>query len=243
MPDGRLMITDLLNQVHPEWRPLLNSCLETMDSRYLTHLCQDSGWLPGKNALFNAFSQPLSMTQYILFGESPYPRSESANGYAFWDANVSEIWSEKGLSKAVNRATSLRNLIKMLLVARGDLTDDLSQQAILKVDKSYLVRHLGQVFENFIAQGFLLLNASLVLSNESVNHDALHWQGFMDQLLFQLSQIKPSIKLLLFGKIANRINGQQSFDCLKAEHPYNLSFIKNADVLEFFKPYDLLKRK
>ena len=184
----------------------------------------------------------MSKTEYLLLGESPYPRAESANGYAFWDANVHELWSEKGLSKAVNRATSLRNLMKMLLFAREDLSDDFSQLAISGVDKSSLVHTIDELFQNMINSGFLLLNASLVLSQERVSYDARHWKIFIDCVLHQLSELKPSIKLLLFGKIATQIEQKEQFECLIAEHPYNISFITNSKVIDFFKPLDLLKK-
>lgn len=235
------MNSELLDKVHPEWQPLVESSLVKMDSDYLQQLMSSKDWLPGSASFLNAFSHPLSTTEYVLFGESPYPRDESANGYAFWDENVREIWSETGLSKQVNRATSLRNILKMLLVARGCLSEDLSQMAISKIDKSPMVTELSQLFQNFINKGFLLLNASLVLSSKKVTYDAKHWQVFMDHLLLQLSEVKPSIKLILFGKIANRINDKEKFNCLIVEHPYNLSFIRNENVIEFFKPLDLLK--
>jgi len=226
--------------IHPEWQEIIRAGLSAMDQNYLLDLQKKSDWLPGENAIFNAFRQPLSKTEYLLLGESPYPRAESANGYAFWDAKVHELWSEKGLSKAVNRATSLRNLMKMLLFARGNLSDDFSQLAISKVDKSSLVHTIDDLFQNMINSGFLLLNASLVLSQERVSYDAKHWKIFIDCVLHQLSELKPSIKLVLFGKIANQIEHKKQFNCLIAEHPYNISFITNKKILEFFKPLSLL---
>src|SRR3990167_11287507 len=103
--------------VHPSWKACLQRGLAKMSASYLANLQQKENWLPGPNKIFNGFSLPLHSVKYILFGESPYPRFESANGFAFWDASVKELWSISGLSKKVNRATSLRNIIKMLLVA------------------------------------------------------------------------------------------------------------------------------
>ena len=107
---------------------------------------------------------PVAQTHYVLFGESPYPRAKSANGYAFWDAAVTDLWSESGLSKAVNRATSLRNIIKMLLVAEGKLTLVHTGQAdIAKLDKTGLIATNAELFQQFLTHGFLLLNATPVL--------------------------------------------------------------------------------
>lgn len=223
-----------------EWRGLLNTALETMDRDYLKELVNDKDWLPGPERLFAAFSLPLSKTRYILLGESPYPRAASANGYAFWDNNVESLWSPQGLSKSVNKATSLRNWIKMLLVARGELTTDLSQQAIANLDKSHFVNTAEEFFLGMMKRGILLLNASLVYSKDKVPYHARHWKPFMNCLLNQLALTKPSIQLILFGKIAEAIPRGKLLVGLVSEHPYNVSFILNKQVLDFFKPLDLL---
>ncbi|KTD51088.1 uracil-DNA glycosylase [Legionella quateirensis] len=229
-----------LDKCHPEWQPILNTAIEVMDKNYLNQLLDDKNWLPGVTNLFSAFSLPLSSTRYILFGESPYPRIESANGYAFWDNSVQELWSSQGLAKSVNRATSLRNLIKMLLIARGSLQDDTSQQAIAEVDKQNLVHSAEELFRGMLNKGILLLNACLVYSEGKIPYHARYWHPFMISLLKQLLLLKSSVQLILLGKIANNIPQDILSVGLIAEHPYNVSFITNRRVIEFFKPLDLL---
>lgn len=233
-----------LNSIHASWLPIVKTALAKMEPAYLTALAQSSDWLPGPHTIFNAFSLPLAETQYILFGESPYPRAASANGYAFWDEAVTDLWSPQGLSKAVNRATSLRNFMKMLLLTHKLLTaEDLSQTAISALSKNGLIQTAADLFGNMQTKGILLLNASLVLSEHPVKYDAKAWQPFMQSVLQQLAVINPHIQLILLGKIAEYIAalcpalGKNSF---VAAHPYNLSFIYDADVLAFFKPLQLL---
>lgn len=233
-------MNNLIKNTHPQWQPLLLKALSSMDQNYLSQLKQEKGWLPGYPNIFAAFSQPLDATKYILLGESPYPRSESANGYAFWDESVKSIWSETGLSKAVNRATSLRNIMKMLLIARGDLQSDLSQDAIAKLDKNTYCQTAEEFFRSMMEKGFLLLNATLVYSEGEVKFHARHWKPFMTSLFLQLKELPQSIEFILFGRIAADVPEARQFDCLVAEHPYNISFITNPDVLDFFKPLDLL---
>jgi uracil-DNA glycosylase len=217
-----------------------------MDPNYLTALANQPQWLPGASQIFSAFSQALPNVRYVLFGESPYPRAQSANGYAFWDQAVDSLWSEQGLSKAVNRATSLRNFIKMLLLARGDLQNtDLSQTAIAHLDKSTLVQTGTELFQNLLHQGFLLLNVSLVLSAQPVVQDARAWRPFMIEILEQLALMRPAPTLILFGKVASQVEpfAASHLPRLSAEHPYNISFITHPEVLAFFKPFDLLAKK
>ncbi|MDF1827480.1 MAG: uracil-DNA glycosylase [Legionellaceae bacterium] len=229
-----------LQGTHPTWHPRLTHALKAMDSDYLLSLEQSSTWLPGMHYILAAFSEPLANARYILFGESPYPRAESANGQAFWDAAVGPIWRDTGFSKGVNRATSLRNIMKMLLHARGDLVTDFSQPAIAKLDHTRYYQTLDDFFKNMMRQGFLLLNASLVYEDKKIPYHAKHWAPFMEALLDSFIGDTHQVHLILFGRVAEKISGHTRFTSLLAEHPYNLSFITNPDVINFFKPMDLL---
>lgn len=229
-----------LKGTHPTWHPRLTHALGAMDSNYLASLKQLNTWLPGMPYLLAAFSEPLASTRYILFGESPYPRAESANGQAFWDAAVGDIWRETGFSKAVNRATSLRNIMKMLLHARGDLVSDFSQSAIAALDHTRYYQTLDAFFINMMNQGFVLLNASPVYEEKKIPYHAKHWLPFMEALLDSFVGDKHQIELVLLGRVAEKIPGYARFSGLLAEHPYNISFITNPDVINFFKPMDLL---
>ena len=216
------MIDAALNSADPSWHATLNKAFSVMEPAYLHALQQDPTWLPGLTNLLRAFSLPLNQTRFILYGESPYPRRASANGYAFWDAAVSDIWAPGGLSKSINRATSLRNFIKMLLVAQNALSvKETGASAIAKLDKRVYCQTLAQLFQRFLDQGFLLLNASLVLSARPKVQEARLWLGFHDVILSALKAQQP--ELLLFGKIADqldRLPSIASFTALRAEHPY-----------------------
>ncbi len=241
---GKYMVNMKLSKIHPQWRSIVEIALQTMSPEYLAGL-ENTTWLPGADNIFNAFSLPKDKTRYILFGESPYPRAVSANGYAFWDAAVSNIWDEKkGLSKAVNRATSLRNWIKMLLYANGSLTTDFSQPAIAALDKSQWISTLDELFQNLLNQGFLLLNASLVLSERPVQKDVSAWRPFMASILSQLAEEKKEVTIILLGGKAQPLAKlcPSPLTSFSAEHPYQLTFITNPSVVEFFKPFDLLCR-
>jgi len=235
-----------LNAADSSWQRCLEEALKQLDPTYLDTLYHSSDWLPGQNSIFNAFSLPVNQTQYILFGESPYPRAASANGYAFWDAAVAQLWSETGLSKQVNRATSLRNIIKTLLVAEGLLPQtNTSQTAIANLDKNNLIQTNSELFNRLLQHGFLLLNATPVLRPKQVRQDAQAWQPFIHHVLDFILQQRPNVKLILLGNIANTIDKlvpNHKIQKIYAEHPYNISFIKNQTMLDFFEPLHLLQR-
>jgi uracil-DNA glycosylase len=236
-----------LSAVHPSWKAYLQAGLAKVAPDYLEKLAQDKDWLPGADKIFNAFTLPIDKVNYVLFGESPYPRRESANGYAFWDTTVNELWSPTGLSKAVNRATSLRNLIKMLLVAEGILHTNTGtgQSSIAKLDKKNFWQLNQELFTHFLHHGFLLLNATPVLQAHSPQKDARAWQNFTAHILTSLLQYRPHVTFLLLGNIAHTIDSITSHmhvEKIYAEHPYNQSFIHNQEIIRFFQPLHLLKK-
>ena len=242
------LISNFISQTHyhPTWEALLTRGLQAMDAAYLQSLLDTPRWIPGIGKIFNDFSMPKNSVKYILLGESPYPRAQSANGYAFWDESVTDLWAPTGLSKPVNRATSLRNFIKMLLVASGDLDINNTQpDAIARLDKTNMIQTNQELFEKLLAHDFLLLNASLTLGNTSVSLSSQQWLPFWKILFPVLCQNRPRPTLILFGNIAKNaadaIN-TKAFPKVITEHPYNLSFISNQDVIKLFKPFELLSK-
>jgi uracil-DNA glycosylase len=250
-------ISDQLALAHASWRPVLQAGLQAVaaaDSAYLSTLAEDD-YLPNGGRLFAAFAQPLDKVRYVLVGEGPYPRPESATGVCFMDGAVDSLWSDKGLSKQVNRATSLRNFMKMLLVAAGHLkADQTSGEAMEAVGgmaqapASPFIQTRAELQDKLTAQGFLLLNASLVFrSHVKPVKDALAWRPFIETVLQALAEqaAQPPV-LVLWGKIAELLSALPAFDRLPkavAEHPYNLSFIQNKVMQELFGPMQLLQRK
>jgi len=238
------------SSVHDDWRPLLIDSLDTLEPDYLHALIDDNSWLPGIDRLLAAFRRDRDGVRYLLIGESPYPRRESANGIAFYDAAVGSLWSEQGLSKAVNRATSLRNIVKTALLAEGHLRRDsegkISQLAIASVDRSGLVETLGELFENLQRAGFLMLNATPVLHPQRKPvQEARYSQAFLERLLELIARQAPEqVTLLLWGKIAKLVESMpasSNYRKLACEHPYNISFIDNPEMLKLFAKLSILQ--
>ncbi len=238
--------------VHDDWRPLLHDALAAVDVSYLQSLLDDENWLPGPERLLAAFRRDRSNLRYLLIGESPYPRPESANGIAFYDAAVGAIWSDTGLSKAVNRATSLHNIVKAALRAEGLVHPDrdarISQTAIAALDKRGLIRTLAELFGNLERAGCMLLNATLVLHPaRKPAVEARYWHGFLACLLESIAaDDRPLPCLVLWGKIAQLIDtipASNGYDKLVSEHPYNVSFIDNPLVGELFAGLRVLQAR
>lgn len=257
VPDAFL---GLLSSVHPSWRPVIADGLAAVaeaDPAYLPALAQDA-FLPTRGRIFAAFSLPLDAVRYVLMGEGPYPREESATGVCFMDGAVGTLWSGKGLSKSVNRATSLRNFMKLLLVAEGMLSpENTSGEALAEIASKAsgpdtpFIQTLGELQDNLIKHGFLLLNASLVYRpHVPPRKEAQAWRPFMRRVLGALAAPSEATEsrpmLVVWGKIAEQLNTlpeAHALPKLVSEHPYNLSFIVNRPMQQLFGGLHLLSRR
>ena len=250
----------MLDVADASWRPILLAGLNAVHKvfpDYLPTLAGDN-YLPNGGRLFAAFAQPLDAVRYVLVGEGPYPRADSATGVCFMDGAVESLWSEKGLSKQVNRATSLRNFMKMLLVADGQLCVDQTTGDVLagvsanaQAAPSSVIQTLPELQANLTRHGFLLLNAALVFrSHVPPVKEAKPWIPFLQTVLAALvdhaeqsAQQPPT--LVLWGKIAVQLEAlpeSARFPKIVSEHPYNLSFIANPVMQTLFGAMHLLKK-
>lgn len=245
-------ILDALGLADASWRPILLKGLEAVAAAnpdYLPSLAADA-YLPTGQRLFAAFALPLPTVCYVLVGEGPYPRAESATGVCFMDGAVGELWSEAGLSKPVNRATSLRNFMKMLLVADGQLSAGETGAAAMapvaaNARGNGSIQTLAQLQANLTGHGFLLLNAALVFRpHVPPVIEARAWLPLLQVVLAALAG--TGAKLVLWGKIAEQLKKLPECDALEqvcSEHPYNLSFITHAEMQQLFGPMQLLRAR
>jgi len=156
------------------------------------------------------------------------------------------LFSKKGFSKEVNKATSLRNFLKMLLLSDGYLKkDDLSQEAISNIDKSEFIDSIDALRKNFERSGVLLLNTALIFTcKEETKLHVKEFRVFMHRFLSRLSNY--NIELILFGSMAKDIKkslpSALEFKTVETLHPYNIGFITDKKVQEFFKPLHLFHK-
>ncbi len=255
---------------HPSWHSCLRQgvlAVSRAEPDYFSRLAERV-FLPTGPRLFAAFSIPLSEVRYVLMGEGPYPREKSATGVCFMDGAVDALWEPGvGLSKSVNKATSLRNFMKMLLVAEGVLDLDNTKAAALVpvADNACLpgstwIRTGAQLQHNLLHHGFLLLNASLVFrSDVKPIQDAKSWRPFLTVVLQELLRQQETnmhdsgsdgadrrVELILWGKMAEKMKQlpeANQFKSYISEHPYNLSFIRNQVMLDLFRRWHLLRAR
>jgi uracil-DNA glycosylase len=231
----------LKDRVDSSWQDIILEATLKLDKSYI-ELILSQEYIPSSGRLFNAFKTlKRDDVKYILFGQDPYPREQSAIGYAFIDGAVKSIFSENGLSKEVNRATSLRNFMKMLLVNMGRLdVNNTTKDAIMHTKRDDLINSMGELKDNFQRAGVLLLNSALIFTDKkSSSYHVKQWRPFIKHLL---DAIDKDIELILFGthakEIINKLTPKQRY--IITEHPFNVSFIRSKEAHKLFGEMNLL---
>jgi len=155
--------------------------------------------IPGAELVFNVFTymEPQNVT-CVLFGEDPYPRISSANGVAFWDAEITN-WSDK------TNGNALKNILKALLVA-----DDLADYSTPIAECRQIALNNGfpapaRLFTRWLSQGVLLINTAMTFSTPAdKNKHFAFWQPFHGALIAALNQRSDSPFYILWGRKAWR---------------------------------------
>ena len=238
-------LLELLRPVHESWRCLLLDALRSMDGDFLRRLNTDRNWLPGVEQCFAAFSVPRDRVRVVWLGESPYPRPESAVGISFYDRSVDRIFEPgdglRGFTTQVNRAISLRNILKAWLVAIDRLErDGTSQDDIMAMDKEGLIQDLGELFRRGKEAGWLWLNAGLSLRTSKTKQpqpqiDA--WHDLICRVLLDVSN-RGAMSVLL-GSFSNRFRCLVN-DRIIAPHPMNECFVQRENIHAFLRGWSSL---
>ena len=220
----------LLRPVDPSWRDFLSERLQDLDEAFAEELEASPGWLPGADRCLAAFSVPRCDVRVVWLGESPYPRQHSATGLSFQDAAVGEMFREDGrLAVGINRATSLRNVLKAWFVATDRLAiGQTSSNDVRRMDRRGLVGQLDEVFQRGRQNGWLWLNAGLSLRPARAKAGQIRkWEGLVNAVLADVSGRGACVALM--GRFAERFEPACNHP-LVSDHPCREGFIADPHV-------------
>jgi len=199
--------------------------------------------IPYPYMIFNVF-QYMEPEQVIvvLFGEDPYPRLSSANGVAFWDAEI-KSWNDK------TNGNSLKNILKALLVSKGlvNYQTPIAQCRLITDQVNFLSP--PQLFELWLKQGILLVNTALTFGggNEKKKHFTF-WQPFHRALIRALNNRQKVPFYILWGKKAQKWESDilQSNDkpdkIIKQGHPTFIHQFLSKEQLDY-SPFTEIEQK
>uniref|UniRef100_A0A7S4DQ46 NAD(P)(+)--arginine ADP-ribosyltransferase n=1 Tax=Lotharella globosa TaxID=91324 RepID=A0A7S4DQ46_9EUKA len=175
------------------WYPLLKKTIERQPdaARFIGPDRKDTV-VPIRELTFQAL-KPNAPEKWnvIIFGQSPYPRVESATGVAMFD-NTFHSWKDKRFGIVV----SMRCIMKAALMWKYDgvhkSTKVNDMRKLLRKEK---VLSPPEYFKALLAQGCLLLNASLTASSDKSVHPGTHarfWQPVIRTIVAEILKAKAN---------------------------------------------------
>ncbi|MBI5513436.1 MAG: uracil-DNA glycosylase [Deltaproteobacteria bacterium] len=118
---------------------------------------RDKRMVPVRELTFQALkANPPERWRVVVFGQNPYPRVESATGIAMFD-NAIKSWKDPRFPQVA----SLTNLLRAALHWRHKTPPDLDPFQLPALLEEHQVVPPAEWFQALLAQGVLLLNASL----------------------------------------------------------------------------------
>lgn len=183
------------------WEPFLAPYLDLQKFyRELEEFLRDEkNIIPAKELIFQVFSRTIpGQVRCVLYGEDPYPRITSANGIAFWDAEI-EAWADR------SNGNALKNILKALLVAKGQATYQTSIAECREIAGRIKFFNPPQLFEFWLRQGLLPVNAAMTFTSftDKAKHFAF-WRPFHAALIHALNVRGSSPYYVLWGRKAWR---------------------------------------
>lgn len=190
-------------QIEPTWKEALRGefsqpYFQQAALHIKTEKKQGKTIYPPGSLIFNAFnSTPLDRVKVVILGQDPYHGPGQAHGLCF------------SVQPGVPPPPSLLNMFKEL-----------------QEDVGLSIPNHGNL-SRWAEQGVFLLNASLtVRAGEPMSHAKIGWAPFTDAVIRTISERRPHVVFLLWGKFAQEkrsLIDESKHLMLRAAHPSPLS--------------------
>jgi uracil DNA glycosylase len=132
--------------------------------------------------------------QIVVFGQDPYPRKESAIGYAFWDGKI--VSWDSPLSP------SFRNIIKSILINENLVNRESKIKEIRDIIKKNNIFSPDDFFRNSIKKGVIWLNASLTFEAKSqkiLNKHLNFWEPIVEVIIDKILTGSKNVIFVFWG--------------------------------------------
>lgn len=203
-PADPLKLAELFAGGGEPWLPVLRPVIEAQPrAGDFIGPKRESSIVPVRELTFQALKpNPPEKWKVVVFGQSPYPRVESATGIAMFD-NTFADWADSKFGKV----TSIRCIIKAAVMSKHGLpksTGIADIRKLLAKEKTVLP---PAWFQAMLTQGVLLLNAALTASSEkgaAADPHTAFWRPVVEKLVEEILKAKqasadPADKGVVFG--------------------------------------------
>ncbi len=153
------------------WEPLLTPVLTSArDAHTFLSPTRAREIVPVRELTFQALkANPPARVRVVVFGQSPYPRVESATGIAMFDNSFTD-WNDAKFGKV----TSIRCIVKAAAMREHGVPKATSTAALRALIAKNRVVPPAEWFQSMLVQGVLLLNASLTASTDDAISTTAH---------------------------------------------------------------------
>ncbi|GAB2950128.1 hypothetical protein GCM10027280_43380 [Micromonospora polyrhachis] len=191
-PDDQLGLAELFSGGGEPWLPLLKPAIEAQPTAHtFIGPARSPKIVPVRELTFQALKpNPPHKWKVVVFGQNPYPRPESATGIAMFD-NTFHDWADSQFGKVI----SIRCIIKAAAMWKHGIPKKTPIADIRALLKEHDTVQPPEWFQAMLAQGVLLLNASLTASSDGVMATDQHtafWRPVVEKLVEEILRAKQN---------------------------------------------------
>lgn len=166
-----LALAELFKGGGEPWLPLLKPVIERLpNAASFIGPNRDKTIVPVRELTFQALKpNPPERWKVVIFGQTPYPRVESATGIAMFD-NAFHSWQ----APRFPQVASMRNMLKTALIWKHGVAETISPKEVPPLLKKHDVVPPVEWFQAILSQGVLLVDASLTRHSDDAVPVARH---------------------------------------------------------------------
>ncbi|SCL73254.1 ADP-ribosyltransferase domain-containing protein [Micromonospora peucetia] len=189
-PDDPLALADLFTGGDEPWLPLVKPVIEAQpDAATFIGPGRSPMVVPVRELTFQALKpNPPHKWKVVVFGQNPYPRTESATGIAMFD-NTFHNWDDSQFGRVV----SIRCIIKAAAMWKHGIAKKTPIADIRALLREHDTVQPPEWFQAMLTQGVLLLNAALTASGDGAMATDRHtafWRPVVETLVEEILKAK-----------------------------------------------------
>jgi len=189
-PTDPLALSELFTGGGESWLPLLKPVIEARPgAQAFIGAGRSPQVVPVRELTFQALKpNPPQRWKVVVFGQNPYPRTESATGIAMFD-NTFHDWADSQFGRVV----SIRCIIKAAAMWKHGIPKKTPIADIRALLKKHDTVQPPEWFQAMLTQGVLLLNAALTASSDGAMATDQHtafWRPVVERIVEEILRAK-----------------------------------------------------
>ncbi|WP_433393290.1 ADP-ribosyltransferase domain-containing protein [Micromonospora sp. KLBMP9576] len=189
-PKDPLALADLFTGGGEPWLPLMKPVIEAQpDAATFIGPGRSPMVVPVRELTFQALKpNPPQKWKVVVFGQNPYPRTESATGIAMFD-NTFHRWDDSQFGRVV----SIRCIIKAAAMWKHGIAKKTPIADVRALLREHDTVQPPEWFQAMLTQGVLLLNAALTASGDgalATDRHTAFWRPVVETLVEEILKAK-----------------------------------------------------